>query len=144
LALNAVAHINTYCNHLLKEDPKNTKSQFMNTKIFKAAYNALDQFQLIAEVRSLNKECASLFSEPDEITKEFETYTVDRVKPYLTMSTHYGISRVLQGFEVVLLSVMVKSIIELGAISLDHDGCMVLFCASFKISPDEKRICLYI
>lgn len=57
------------------------------------------------------------------------TYTIDRVQPYKNSASYKGISRVLQGFEVVLLSRLTSSVIKSGGLplSLDHDGLLALF-----------------
>ena len=49
-----------------------------------------------------------------------------------------AISRLLQGFEIVLLSVLVRFILEIGAVSLDHDGVLVAFIGK----RDSKQIAL--
>jgi hypothetical protein len=43
-------------------------------------------------------------------------YSVDRSTPYFVESQHKAISRVLQGFEVVLLAALVADIFALGGI----------------------------
>jgi hypothetical protein len=50
------------------------------------------------------------------------------MEPYKIESPHRGISRVLQGFEVVLLSVLACECLKIGLlpISLDHDGLLVI------------------
>lgn len=91
-------------------------------KIFKATKKALDQFSLVAEVKNLSQKCVR------KQDGKFLMYTVDRGKPYETQVQHKGISRVLQGFEVVLLSVLIKECFRLGLIpvSLDHDGFLAI------------------
>lgn len=55
------------------------------------------------------------------------TYTIDRLAPYTFDSGHKRLSRVLQGFEVVLLTVLVFQLLKIKAkvISLDQDGVLV-------------------
>ena len=76
--------------------------------------------ELIEEVKNLNKKCCN--------EERNRVYTIDRVSPYLLDSQHKGISRVLQGYEVVLLTVLARHCLDFGALplSLDHDGILVM------------------
>lgn len=94
----------------------------------------MNDFPLLKEVKGLNKLCYC-----KGIYNSF-TYTTDRTTPYKNQKVHKGIYRVLQGFEVVLLSVLTKEIVELNGLplSLDHDGLMALFVLE-EIGPLDKE-----
>lgn len=96
-------------------DSFTTSNLFLNTR------RVLSSFNLLEEVKELNKKCVA----PDGL----RTYTLDRQEPYVFDSQHKGISRALQGYEVVLLTVLVQKIICHGGlpINLAHDGAMALF-----------------
>jgi len=97
-----------------------------------ATKKILKGFDLIQEVEKLNEQCAI-----QEGFKDYKVYTIDRCEPYRFNSKHMGISRVLQGFEVVLLSVLAHEILKNKClpISLDHDG--ILFMANPSVDPQE-------
>ncbi len=63
------------------------------------------------------------------VKEDKKSFTLDSVEPYGVDSVHKGISRALQGYEVVLLSVLVRAIVLRGGIpiNLAHDGCMAIF-----------------
>ena len=91
--------------------------------LFHATKNCLENFNLANEVKSLNKTISApyLTSHCNVATNlrfvglaNFYSYTVDKVKPYLFDKPHKGISRVLQGFEIVLLTILVRDILMLG------------------------------
>jgi hypothetical protein len=92
--------------------------------------NVLSGFDLIKEVKSLNLKC---------VTAEKKTYTIDRTAPYKVASPHMGISRVLQSFEVVLLTVLVRAILRKGGIPLNlaHDGAVAMFSGHV----DAQKLC---
>ena len=92
---------------------------------------------LISEVKNLNFKCS--FKDVDDVHK---VYTIDRTSPYLLDSPHKGISRVLQGFEVVLLSILLHDILTLKLlpISLDHDGILLMA----PKGTDPKTICSFL
>jgi hypothetical protein len=100
---------------------------FYTSKIYRATEDCFNSFKLINEIKSLNHPCAKFH----EGSKMNRSYTIDRMIPYEYDSKHLGISRVLQGFEVVLLTVLVKNLLKSGALpaSLDHDGALVVIPA---------------
>lgn len=89
---------------------------------------------LIDEVKSLNEKCVSEWGD--------RVYTVDRKSPYKIESKHKGISRVLQSFEVVMLSVLVRACLSLGLLplSLDHDGVLCLDINKTQITNLEEAL----
>lgn len=104
-----------------------------NSTLYAATYQAASQFALANELKDLNKICA----QRGTYTDSYYTSTVDRAEPYSLNSVHLGISRVLQGFEVVLLTLLVKFGLEEGGfpVSLDHDGALFAFDA--QVNPTE-------
>lgn len=105
----------------------------INSKIFDASTKVAGKFNLANEIKELNKTCVV----PSMTRKIYFTHTIDRAVPYESESIHYGISRVLQGFEVVLLSILTQLSLKNNAlpISLDHDGILLL--VPEEIDADE-------
>ena len=97
--------------------------QLQMSPLWSATKEILNRFSLVAEVRNLNETCAV-----KEEDGSYKTYTPDRWEPYVVEGKHLGISRVLQGFEVVLLTVLVKQCLIQGSlpVSLDHDGVLIM------------------
>lgn len=87
---------------------------------FKEIKKVLSSFELFNQVKNLNESCHC---------NKTSVYTIDRKLPYLIDSSYKGISRVVQGFEVVQLSILVKEILLLKGLplSLDHDGVLAFF-----------------
>jgi hypothetical protein len=108
--------------------------EVLNHPLFKTSKLILDQFTLTKELKDFNKECYS-----QGTGKTYYTYTIDRPEPYICNLPHQGISRVLQGFEVVLLSYLTRIVLTTGGlpISLDHDGLLIAYPS--YITPDSKQ-----
>jgi len=107
----------------------NKESEILDTALAKVVRQTLQDFPLIQEVRSLSNTCYIKSDTTGTNDKNlYKNYTVDSSTAYCFEGQHKGISRVLQGFEVVLLSAVVYRSLEVGAtpISLDHDGCLVM------------------
>nr|UCS09803.1 hypothetical protein [Oedocladium carolinianum] len=111
--------------------------------IFQVTRYIAEDFQLVKEVKNLNRQCFST-----TFLKTY-TYTIDRYLPYKNEASYKGISMVLQGFEVVLACSLTQHVVELNGIplSLDHDGLMALFLVdldadtpSLSIKQEVKRI----
>lgn len=122
-----VDNITNNLDSYLKESKILTVDDLLSSKLFKVVRDVLANFDLIKEVRDISLKCA--FENRDQQgNKIYKSYTIDKVTPYEFESAHKGISRVLQGFEVVLLSVLVFKSLEIGTtpISLDHDGCLIM------------------
>lgn len=122
----------------------NSIEEIMNDTLFHKTKQLLDDFELVKEVKDLSSNAFEMFYDKEEQKNVYFAYTVDRVKPYEFESGHKGISRVLQGFEVVLLSTLIHSVLSIGAkiVSLDHDGTLIMisqkqFESSFKSDPFE-------
>jgi hypothetical protein len=99
-----------------------------------------DEFQISNELKSFNKSC--VYEGPrDSKGPTFLTHTIDRPDVYSCDTPHKGISRVLQGFEIVLLSVLVKNVLETGGlpVSLDHDGLIIAYPGSIS-SVDKEDL----
>lgn len=137
ISLNAVQYLETK-NLLINPE------LIQNDSIFSSLKELLKNFKLINEVKNLSSKC---FIESYNINniKEFEVYTVDRVMPYATDSGHKGISRVLQGFEIVLLTTLVYDVLKCNfqILSLDHDGLFIMMTKSqFNESQNDPfKIC---
>lgn len=99
------------------------EKKLTTSPIYTITKEVLSELPVIKEVKGLNKECymAGL--------SHSYTYTVDRVIPYENTADYKGISRVLQGFEVVLLTRLASSVINTNGLplSLDHDGLLVMY-----------------
>jgi hypothetical protein len=89
---------------------------------------------LIEEVKSLNEKCVGEWGD--------RVYTVDNTSPYKIESKHKGISRVLQSFEVVMLSVLVRGCLSSGLLplSLDHNGVLCLDINKTQVTNLEKDL----
>jgi hypothetical protein len=113
--------------------PKNKISQ---SSFYSITRQILEEFPLLKEVRDLNKLCY------EQIGEHPYTYTVDRYEPYRNSASYKGISRVLQGFEVVLLSRLTHQVLDAGGLplSLDHDGLLAMFHISRSGLTDEEAI----
>lgn len=79
------------------------------------------------------------------------TYSVDRVDPYELSKGHKIISRYLQGYEVILLSIMGYFVLYTSGLILynDHDGLLCIYRKSTHINNKEftqiiinRRTCL--
>lgn len=118
LKSNAKDYINKFKLNL--NDPE----VLLTSNLYYAAQEVAGKFELARELKELNKACVK----PSLTRKIFYTFTVDRYEPYESESVHYGISRVLQGFEVILLSVLTRIAVSNNClpISLDHDGILLL------------------
>lgn len=94
--------------------------------IFDCLKHLLDDFELVKEVKDLSSKSFDTIMDGDK--RVYYAYTVDRQQPYEFDSGHKGISRVLQGFEVVLLTTLVHSALSINAkiVSLDHDGALIM------------------
>lgn len=99
------------------------KKHLTSSDLYLITKSIADNFELVNEVKNVNKMC---------FMKAFTnswTYTLDRPTPYRNEADYKGISKVLQGFEVVLLSCLVQFVIEQKGLplSLDHDGLLAMF-----------------
>lgn len=134
LSLNVEDYINS--NGLVSIEDLKTSG------LYRATENCFNNFTLVKEVKDINTKCSMKF---DHLKQAYKTFTVDRVSPYIIDKPHKGISRVLQGFEVVLLTVLVKEIMLKGGIpvSLDHDGVLVMFSKTkfSEYGSDFHAIC---
>lgn len=99
----------------------------VGSPLYKATIKAIKAFKIIDEVKFINTTCN--FEQAAFQKTRNLTFTIDRVKPYEVDSKHKGISRVLQSFEVVLLTVLVYEVLNARGISvsLDHDGVLAMF-----------------
>jgi hypothetical protein len=113
-------------SYLHKKNISGKTEEIKTDPIWDALGKVMEDCLLIKEVKDLNMEC--VYHDGDKIF----SFTVDRVIPYETDSDHKGISRVLQGFEVVLLSVLARDVLAMGGlpVSLDHDGLLMMFPTS--------------
>jgi hypothetical protein len=93
--------------------------------------SAFAQLDIVNEVKALSQNCY-VTEKLDDGQKEYVTQTIDRIQPYKFDRPHKGISRTLQSFETVLLTVLVREGIKVGGlpISLDHDGALFAFKTS--------------
>lgn len=128
-------NVNDNALHLLShfEDFEDLE-KFKESSLYKVLYRVFEKDELIKEVKDLNKSCFS--------QRRLVSHTIDRVKPYKIDKPHKGISRVLQSFEVVLLSVLVRSCLKelLLPVSLDHDGLLI----AYRGNVDIKSLSLHL
>lgn len=106
----------------------NSIDEIMNDPIFTQTKQLLDDFDLVKEVKNLSSNAFETDYDKESEKRIYYSYAIDRAKPYEFESGHKGISRVLQGFEVVLLSTLVHSVLNINAkiVSLDHDGALIM------------------
>lgn len=81
------------------------------------------EWKLIESIKQLNEEVSTKYGELNTL------YGIDRMKEYSLKEKHKLISRYLQGYEVVLLSIISYYILYSGGLvlSLEHDGVVCLF-----------------
>lgn len=98
-----------------------TLEEFEKSTLYSDLKGIFNGFELLHEVKELNKSCVT-----DDKKK---LWTPDSTSPYYIDSVHKGISRALQSFEIILLVVLVKFILQRGGlpINLAHDGAMAIF-----------------
>lgn len=120
---------NITLNHPILTKPFFNADHFETSDLYNCFRHVLSDFSLIKEVGALNAHCAIKMGEEDYIT-----FTLDRESAYQFNSSHKGISRALQSFEVVLLTVLVQKIIQSGGMPLNlaHDGVMAIYPGIIK------------
>lgn len=123
--------IKKHAPYLLDKYP--TLNHFQASRHLGILKEMLLNFELIREVRDLNTFCESNAGKG--------LWTIDRRTPYKIPSTEMGISRVLQGFEVVLLSALTRFVLIRGGLPLNlaHDTLLV----AFKNTPgfNARELC---
>lgn len=120
---------------LVKERGLN-EGNFFGSDLHEACLKAFGGFKLALCLEKLNKACGIHQGGWGEAAEHL-VYTLDRELPYTVKSAHMGISRVLQGFEVTVLSILVDKVRLRGGIpvSLAHDGVLAYFPE--KVDPLE-------
>lgn len=91
LSINAEEYIN--------KNGISTFDDLISSSLYKAMTEVIQSFRIVEEVKQINTTCyvkQQIFNE-----KHLVTYTIDRQIPYEVDSAYKGISRVLQGFEIV-------------------------------------------
>jgi hypothetical protein len=123
------------------------KIQLSRTPEYHIMRKTLNEFELNRALADLNKSCVLSTNRSFNISPSSPglVFTIDRLIPYSVDKTHMGISRVLQGFEVVMLTDLVYHCIKLGGLplSLDHDGIFLCLpnhieATSFVIEIDKQ------
>ena len=107
---------------------------FEYTTLFKEFVGIFGSDPLVSEVKNLNEICVN--------NDKNSVFAIDRVEEYKIDSVHQGISRVLQSFEVILLSILVKSCLDKRylPLSLDHDGVLCLVEESQDVEEAAKKL----
>ena len=102
--------------------------EFDKSVEFKLFLDIFGRNPLVEEVKLLNHQCYDRWGK--------KVYTIDRIEPYEIHSKHLGISRVLQSFEVVLLTELVRHCLDkqILPLSLDHDGLLGLMQGGLAVS----------
>lgn len=117
-------------------------SDLTETDLYKAAEKIIRSFKFIEEVKTMN--ATSFVAQEAFQTKCFLTYRIDTEEPYKVNAPHKGISRVLQSFEVVLLTILVYEALHCRAIpvSLEHDRILIMMPKNFiaDLKFDLKEI----
>lgn len=123
-----IANITSNLIDTLDELNIRTPEALMSSSLFKITREVLDDFALIKDVQAISSKCFYKEWDVEESKANYFSYTIDKVGPYEFDKGHKGISRVLQGFEVVLLTVLVYKALKLSftPVSLDHDGCLLM------------------
>lgn len=116
-----------------------TADLFLQTALCKAMQKTFENFPVINELKNLNKGCAQpLTYGPDGKPTKSGCYTPDRLEMEIFEKPHLGISRVLQGFEIILLCCLYWEMVDLRlqVCSLDHDGLL-----AYLPTKDYKKLC---
>lgn len=112
------------------EDNFSTINDKEKALIYKQLEKTFSDWQLVKELTQLNQTIFTEFSSSS--TPQVFMYGVDRIEPYILekRESYIMISRFLQGYERVLLTVLSYFITYIGGIviSCEHDGCLAAFC----------------
>jgi hypothetical protein len=129
--------LNENAQALLEQNHNESKDDLLNSKVLKVCKGILSKVDILDEVRTLNPLC-SLKMNHDK----FLTYTIDRQTPYEIDASYKGISRTLQGFEVILLTTLVREVLKNKCLplSLDHDGTLVYVRPGVDINNLQKEL----
>jgi hypothetical protein len=102
--------------------------KFAQTNLYNTFYKAFVNNVLLNSLKDINKSCSA----------NLITYGIDRIKPYYLEADYYGISRVFQSFEVILMCKLAQQIVKTGGIpvSLVHDGILCMY--TNEENPKEK------
>lgn len=113
---------------------KSVDQQIIKEKII----TVFENWDLIASIKDLSNQVSVKYGLLNEL------HGIDRLKPYALEEKHKLISRYLQGYEVVLLSVIAYNILYSGGLvlSLEHDGVVCLFekKSSAQLSPEDVMV----
>lgn len=125
----------------------NQKAQHLCVEPYKEAMHKVtarvaDDWPLTSAVRDINKTCYyQSQSNPEKVL----VYCLDIVEPYVLdrNKSYCAISRLLQSYEVVLLSILTGFCVEqdLMVLTLDHDGLYVLGTRRPQDSPTRQATC---
>jgi len=130
--------IKTNCSYLVPQGVK--EEDYVTLPIFDCIKQCLSNFTLAKELGALNKQCYIQKDYSGDIV--YQTYTPSRMDPWFIDAPHKGISRVLQGFEVVLLAALTREILLMGGVplSLDHDGVFAGFKGEHDVHDIAKKL----
>lgn len=109
--------------------PNNIKEgEIVDSPLFRTVTEVFLVFRLINEVQNLNTQVSAKQPVPLGEASVYHTYALNKITPYELDSAHKGISRVLQSYEVILLTVLVRACLKFKALplSLDHDGLICI------------------
>lgn len=117
---------------------ENDAKALQSDSLFFAIRYAFEGFALIQEVRDLNQRCCVPTHFPDK-ERAYMCYSVDRSTPYFVESQHKAISRVLQGFEVVMLAALVADIFALGGIPASLGNLKIQIYLTFLLQNQKLQ-----
>lgn len=124
----------TILNENIIEEFFGNKEDNIKLELKKIIQNLFNTWDLIEELKSLNEKVTT------DLSLTALTYSIDRIEPYMVDKIdkkHKAISRYLQGYEVVLLSILSYYVLYIGGlvVNLEHDGLLCLFIKKIKFKP---------
>ena len=140
--------------NLLSILPKDLKEEnYPSHELFRCSKKCVQSFILAKELSDLNNKCFIKKDYGDEVNYQTytNTYIPSRIDPWFIDAPQKGISRVLQVFEVVLLTILkikppsrdsyrVGLLIRGVPLSLDHDGVFAGFKGEKYINDIAKKL----
>ena len=113
----------TILNENIIEEFFGNKEDNIKLELKKIIQNLFNTWDLIEELKSLNEKVTTDLSLTSLI------YSIDRIEPYMVDKKHKAISRYLQGYEVLLLSILSYYVLYIGGlvVNLEHDGLLCVF-----------------
>lgn len=133
---NPASHDRLTMNLLTHARDFKPKNHFTSSDLYLVTKQIAEEFVLVIEVKGKNKHCF-INGHNDSYT-----YTLDRLEPYKNGAAYKGISKVLQSFEVILLTCLTPQVVKINGLplSLDHDGFLAMFILDETCSKDSENL----